>query len=138
MTSFDTLDVATDELAVHDLLARMVVAWDAGDAISFAGLYGEQASVAIAGSYLQGRNEILAFMSGGFAGPLKGTKSDERPQRIRFVAPDVAIVNSLSGIVQPGETVVRPEFQRHATWVVKRVDGSWLAEAYHNCSVERG
>ena len=137
MTSLDTVDLATDEAAVQDLLTTMVAAWNANDAVAFADLYSDSASVTLAGTYLQGRPEILAFMAGGFAGPLKGTRSDERPQRIRFVAPDVAVVNSLSGVVQPGETSVRPEFQRRATWVITRTNGSWLAEAYHNVSVTR-
>lgn len=124
-----------DETAVKDLLAQMVAAWDANDAAAFASLYGDDASVVTAGRYVQGRDDIHAFMSAGFAGALAGTKSVEQPQQVRFVGADVAIVSSVSGYVMAGEQTVRDEMARRATWVLNRkADGGWLVESYHNCA----
>jgi uncharacterized protein (TIGR02246 family) len=137
MTRFDTLDLATDETAVKDLLGRMVAAWGANDADAFAELYTDEATVVTAGSQQQGKDEIRAFMAAGFAGPLKGTTSMEEPQRIRFVAQDVAIVNSLGGFILPGGEAVLPGLQRQATWVLTRAGSGWLVESYHNCAANK-
>jgi uncharacterized protein (TIGR02246 family) len=137
MTKSDTLDLATDEAAVKDLLGQMVAAWGANDADAFAQLYTEEATVATAGAQQQGREAIRAFMAAGFAGPLKGTTSTEDAQRIRFVAPDVAIVNTLGGFILPGGQAVLPSLQRQATWVLSRAGSGWLVESYHNCAANK-
>jgi uncharacterized protein (TIGR02246 family) len=137
MTKLDTPDLATGETAVKDLLARMSAAWDANDAAAFAGLYTDSATVVTTGTYTQGRDEIRAFMAAGFAGPLKGTTSVDEQQRIRFLTEDVAIVNSISGFILPGERAVPAGLERRATWVLTRADGDWLVESYHNCPVDK-
>ena len=134
MTQFDTLDRTTDELAVRDLLERLGAAWDAGDADAFADRYTQDARVVTTGTYTQGREQIRAFMVAGFAGPLKGTTSVERPQQVRFLADNVAIVDSISGYTQPGEQRVPPSIERRATWVLTRTGADWLVESYHNCA----
>jgi uncharacterized protein (TIGR02246 family) len=138
MTRFGPLDLATDETAVRDLLERMAAAWGANDADAFAELYTEEATVVTAGAQQQGKDEIRAFMAAGFAGPLKGTTSVDELQRIRFVAEDVAIVNSLSGFILPGGKAVLPSLQRQATWVLTRAGSNWLVESYHNCAANTG
>jgi len=137
MTQFETLDRTTDEMAVLELLQRMVAAWDAGDANAFADLYTEDGRVVTAGTYSQGREQIRAFTTAGFAGPLKGTKSMERPQHVRFLADNVAIVDSLSGYALPGEESVQPSLERRATWVLARTGAGWLVESYHNCAANK-
>jgi|SRR3954454_12122987 uncharacterized protein (TIGR02246 family) len=127
------LDLATDETAVKDLLAQMVAAWDANDADAFAELYTDDTVVVTTGKYTQGKEGVRAFMAGGFAGPLKGTTSVEEPDQIRFVTDDVAIVNTISGFVLPGEKTVQPSLERRATWVLRRGDDGWRVASYHNC-----
>lgn len=136
MTTIDTLDTrdTNDTVAVADLLARMGAAWAAHDATAFADLYADDATVVTAGTYIQGKEQIRAFMVAGFDGPLRGTESTEQPQRIRFLAPDVAVVDSLGGYRPAGEAVVPPHLQRRATWVLARTGGDWLVESYHNCA----
>lgn len=129
MTTLDTLDTTT----VEGLLAQMVTAWGAHDADAFADLYADDATVVTAGTYVQGKDQIHAFMTAGFAGPLRGTRSVEEPERIRYLSPDVAVVNSRSGFA-PAGAPVPPEAERRATWVLARSDGRWLVESYHNCA----
>ena len=132
MTSVNTVDLTADETAVKDFLRQMGAAWDANDADAFAELYADEATVVTADSQQQGKEEIRAFMAARFAGQLKDTTSTEDPQRIRFVARDVAIVNSLSGFMLPGEKEVLPSLQRRSTWVLSRAGSGWLVESYHN------
>jgi uncharacterized protein (TIGR02246 family) len=133
MTTLDTIAPSTDAAAVTDLLARVGAAWAANDADASAELYTPDASVVTAGSSMLGREAIRGFLASAFAGPLRGTSLSDEHQRVRLVGKDVAIVNSLSAIVQPAEDVVRPEMRRLATWVAVRTEGTWLVAAYHNC-----
>lgn len=124
--------IAVDEAGVKDAFGRIVEAWDGNDADAFADMHTEGATVVTPGLFTEGRERIRAFMAGGFAGPLQGTRSAEVVQSVRFVTPDVAIVSSMGGFTFPGETEVRDELKRRATWVFNRVDGEWRAESYHN------
>jgi uncharacterized protein (TIGR02246 family) len=126
-------EVVTDETAVKDVLTRMVSAWDANDADSFANLYTEDTSVVTSQGHTQGRKALAGFMAAGFGGPLKGTTSVEDVKNVRFATEDVAIVNTLSGFKFPGETEVQPALLRRATWVMTRTADGWLVDAYHNC-----
>ena len=62
-------------------------------------------------------------MTAGFAGPLRGTRSVEEPERIRFLSPDVAVVNSRSGFA-PARGAGAPGGERRATWVLARPTGA--------------
>lgn len=126
--------VATDEAAVKDVLARAVAAWDANDADAFAELYTDDATVVTAGVHQRGKESIRAFMAGGFGGPLKGTRSMEDPQQVRFVTDDVAVVTSLGGFILAGEDKLRDDLERRATWVIARNGADWRVESYHNCA----
>ena len=137
MTRSDTLDRATDETAVQNLLARTVVAWDAHDAGAYAELFTQDATLVTAGLQQEGQQQIRAFMAAVFAGPLKGTTFREESPRIRLVADDVAIVTSLGGVVLPGGQAVLPGHQRRETWVLSRAGSGWLIESFHNCAASK-
>ena len=124
-----------EDTAVQDLFAGLTAAWDANDADAFAGFYTDDAGVVTGAGAVQGRDEIRAFMAAGFAGRLKGTRSVETLGRVRFVGDEVAIVESVSGFLMPGEQTVRDGVDRLATWVLARDRGGWLVAAYHNCAV---
>jgi uncharacterized protein (TIGR02246 family) len=123
--------VATDQ-PVKDLLDQLVAAWDNQDADGYANLYTPDTVVATTGNVTNGRDKLRAFMTAGFNGPLKGTKSVEDIQQIRFITPDVAIVSAVSGFILPGETSVREAIARNATWVITHTEDGWKVASYHN------
>ncbi|MEN0130542.1 MAG: SgcJ/EcaC family oxidoreductase [Brevundimonas sp.] len=133
MTTLDTIELGTAAQAVTDLLTEVADAWAANDADASAALYTPDATVVTAGSIMSGRDAIRSFLAGAFAGPLRGTSLSEEDRQVRLVGDDVAIVNSRSAILQPGEQVARPEMRRLATWVAVRAGGAWLVASYHNC-----
>ena len=115
-----------------EILQATVKAWTANDADAYARLYAEDATVALStGVFLQGREEIRAYMTAGFAGMLKDSTGLDEPQSVRMPGPDTAIVISRSGFTLPGQ---EPHVRR-ATWVLSRHDGDWLVDAYANCPV---
>ena len=133
MTTLDTIELGTAAQAVTELLTRVADAWAANDADTSAALYTQDATVVTAGSIMSGRDAIRSFLAGAFAGPLRGTSLSEEDRQVRLVGDDVAIVNSRSAIIQPGEHDARPDLLRLATWVAVRTDGEWLVASYHNC-----
>jgi uncharacterized protein (TIGR02246 family) len=135
MTKTGTAPTRTsDNQAVRDVLGGIVAAWAANDADAFAGFYADDATVVLPGGVFHvGRNEIRAYMAAGFAGPMKGSRSVDEQENVRFIGDNAAIVVSRSGFQLPGENRVPADRLRRATWVLSKRDDRWLVEAYHNC-----
>src|SRR4051794_34433835 len=111
------------ETEIRGTILAGLDAWAANDADAFAGVYTEDATVALHGGVsLSGREEIRAYMAKGFAGPFKGSRSCDEAESIR-VHGDTATVVSLSGVVMPGQAAAAPEHLRRATWTLVRQDG---------------
>ena len=125
----------SDHKAITDVLHRVDAAWAANDADAFADLYRADGTVVLPGRNLVGREAIRADMKEKYAGVYRGTTSRNDAESIRLLGSDAAVVVGLSGIMAPGERTVAPEFQRRATWVLSRQDGTWLVDAYHNSPV---
>jgi uncharacterized protein (TIGR02246 family) len=130
--------ITTDSPAgteVLDVIQGTVAAWSANDPDAFADLYATDATIVLnGGTFLRGREEIRAFMTAGFQGPLRGTRGVDEPLSVRTIG-DTAVVVSRSGFLQPGEDTLAPDRVRMATWMLIRQDGRWLVAAYHNSTV---
>jgi uncharacterized protein (TIGR02246 family) len=125
-------DTAT---AVRDTIRATLDAWNAHDATTYAGWYAPDATVVLQdGTFLQGRDELRAYMAAGFAGRLRGTRGTDEQQSVRVIG-DAAVVVSRSGFLLPGEETVAAERLRRATWTLTRHDDRWLVAAYHNCAM---
>jgi uncharacterized protein (TIGR02246 family) len=118
--------------AVRDVLQRSYKAWAAADAEAFADLYTEDATVVLRGTFLRGRDAVRDYMTGAFAGRLKGSQGVDEPLDVRVVGGHTAIVVSEAGVRMPGEHSVPAERQVVATWVLSKEDGQWLVTAYAN------
>lgn len=122
--------------AAAELPKRMIAAWSANDAEAFAHLFTEDATMVLPGDvYLSGREEICAYMTAAYQGPLKGTGVAGAPLGLRLLSEDSGVIVTRGGILAPGETEVRPEREIRATWVVARHDGAWYIAAYHNSPI---
>jgi uncharacterized protein (TIGR02246 family) len=127
--------MTSEDKAVIDVLDRFYVAWAAGDADTIADLYTKDATVVMPGVYDTSADEVRAFFTAGFAGPLKGSSAIDEERSVRLYGSDAAIVISTSGILMAGETSVPAPRLVRATWVLARQDGRWLIAAYHNCAL---
>ena len=124
-----------DETAIQAVLASSYAAWAVGDAAGMVADYTQDATAIMPGSLRDGRDAIRASMATAFAGPLKGTTTDNRQVSLRFVGDDAAIVVSESGILFGGQSEVPDERKVNATWVLEKRDGRWLVAGYHNSPV---
>jgi len=130
MTS--TTDTSSAVAGVKETLAGVYRTWADNDGAAFAELYVDDATVAMAGNFHQGKQEIAKYMSMGFAGPLKGSRGVDVPQSIRILGDDTAVVVSKAGVLMAGEEELPSERERIATWVLVKEDDRWLIAAYSN------
>jgi len=126
------------EAPIRAIVAQQAAAWDAGDAAyakdlapdaSFTNLFGMVMYGAAA--FAERHRQILATF-------YKGTTKHHAIRRIRFVTPDVAIVdidNEVRGVkAMPAGIVVPPDgiVKTGLMEVFVRRGGRWWVEAYHN------
>ena len=134
---------ADAEREVRAIVAEQAEAWNSGDGrryaahvspdVSFTNLFG----MVMYGSaaFIERHQEILASF-------YKGTTKRHAVRRVRFVTPDVAIVdidNELRGVKQmpagiptPPDGIIRTQLME----VFARRNGRWVIEAYHNVDVK--
>ncbi len=131
------------EAAIRAIVAEQVVAWNAGDGKSYASHLTSDASFTNlfgmvmygAAAFEKRHTEILWTF-------YRGTSKQHVVRRLRFVTPDVAIVDidnevrgvkaMPAGIVVPADGVVRTQLME----VFVRRNGKWWIEAYHNVDVK--
>ena len=134
---------AASEAPIRAIVADQVVAWNAGDGPGYARHLAPDASFTNlfgmvmygAPAFAQRHAEILATF-------YKGTTKQHVIRRIRFVTPDVAIVDidnqvrgvkaMPAGIVVPADGIVKTQLME----IFVRRNGRWSIEAYHNVDVK--
>ena len=134
---------AASEAPIRAIVAEQAVAWNAGDGQAYARHLAPDASftnlfgmvIYGAPAFAQRHEEILSTF-------YKGTAKHHTIRRIRFVTPDVAIVdidNEVRGVkAMPGGIVVPPDgiIRTQLMEVFVRRDGRWWIEAYHNVDLK--
>lgn len=134
---------AAAETAIRAVIAEQVVAWNAGDGSRYASHLAPDASFTnLFGMVMYGapafasrHNEILSTF-------YRGTTKQHVVRRIRFITPDVAIVdidNEVRGVTSmPGGILVPPNgvVRTQLMEVFVRREGRWWIEAYHNVDVK--
>ena len=122
-----------DEAAIRKLMASMVTAWTTGDAKSLAAVYTIDADYGSStGFTANGRAEIEQAYVGQFAGVYKGTTLKLTITNVRFLTPDVAIVNAafeVTGVRGPGGQPAPPRKGANMSIMV-RTKGEWLMAAH--------
>jgi uncharacterized protein (TIGR02246 family) len=134
---------AGSEAAIRAIVADQVAAWDAGDGQGYARHLAAEASFTnLFGMVMYGAPAFAARHAEILATFYKGTTKHHAIRRIRFVAPDVAIVDidnevrgvraMPAGIVVPPDGIVRTQLME----VLVRRGDRWWVEAYHNVDVK--
>lgn len=134
---------APSEAAIRDIVADQVVAWNAGDGEAYARHLAPEASFTnIFGMVMYGKTAFAQRHSEILATFYKGTTKHHAIRRIRFVTPDVALVdidNEVRGVrAMPGGIVAPPDgvIKTQLMEVFVRRQQQWWIEAYHNVDVK--
>lgn len=134
---------ATSEDEIRGIVSGQVAAWNAGDGNAYAQYLALDASFTnIFGMVMYGRQAFATRHTEILATFYKGTTKHHAIRRIRFITPDVALVdidNEVRGVktmpgggIVPTDGVVKTQLME----VFVRRDGRWLIEAYHNVDVK--
>ena len=134
---------AAGEAPIRAIVAAQAAAWDAGDGTAYAVDLAPEASFTNlfgmvmygAPAFAERHRQILSTF-------YKGTTKHHAIRRIRFVTPDVAIVDidnevrgvkaMPAGIAVPPDGVIRTQLME----VFVRRGGRWWVEAYHNVDLK--
>lgn len=123
---------ATDETAVRALCRQLWDAWNQRSSDAFAALFAEDGYVVgFDGSAMNGRTEVESQLRRIFTDHVTaayvGTVREER-----FLAPDVALVRAVAGMVPPGQTDLNPAVNAIQVLVAAKRAGSWRIVSYQN------
>jgi uncharacterized protein (TIGR02246 family) len=121
-----------DKAAIAALTQKVVAAWAYHDADTFASVFTDDGTMILSGVYCEGRDEVRAYMAEAFEGRYKGTQVTGKPISIRVLGPETAILLSLGGVLESGETEPSESGSIRASWLVVRQDGQWRLAAYQN------
>jgi len=127
------------ETAIRAIVAEQAVAWNAGDGARYSARVAPEASFTnIFGMVMYGAPAFAARHAEILSTFFKGTTKTHVVRRIRFVTPDVAIVdidNEVRGIkTMPAGVALPPGgvLKTQLMEVYVRRNGQWWIEAYHN------
>ncbi len=122
---------------LRNLLQQVLDAWERGDGRALAAAFAEDGDVILFdGSHLNGGLQIAAVMQHLFDTALKGTRCLAQVKALRFVTPEVALMQMLGGVVFPGEAVVPAERCSVQTFVAVRIRGTWRVASFQSTRMQ--
>lgn len=123
---------SADENAVRALYARLHDAWNARDAAAFAGQFVEDGeAIGYDGSEMFGRAQIAATLQQIFADHDTAAYV-AKVRGVRFLAPDIAHLRAVAGLVPPGQSDIAPQLSAIQTLVAIKRDGQWRIASFQN------
>jgi len=132
-----------DEAGIRAIIAEQVGAWNAGDAKAFSASFAENGSFTnIRGTVFYGHRAFEDRHVEIFRTFFKGSKLEMSPTKIRFVRPDVAIVDIATKVgrlrgAPPGVKLgADGSIHTRLQEVFVKDDGEWRVESYHNVDVK--
>jgi uncharacterized protein (TIGR02246 family) len=132
-----------DESRFRQIVAEQVAAWNVGDAKGFSLRFAEDGSFTnIRGTVFYGHRAFEDRHAEIFKTIFKGSKLAMSVSKVRFVRPDVAIVDvstELSGVqgTPPGvKSTADGKIRTRLQEVFVRDKGEWSIASYHNVDVK--
>ncbi len=132
-----------DETAVRNIIQEEIAAWNAGDAVAYSRHFAADGTFTnIRGQFFTGREAFIERHDFIFKGIYRGTTLKQDVVSLKFVRPDVAVVEvltALSGIqkLSPGTTAdAKGRLRTRLLQVMVKDGGEWKIVAYHNTDVK--
>lgn len=136
---------AGDDAAIRKIVQEEADAWTRGDAVAYSRYFAQDGVFTnIRGELFTGYEAFLKRHEELFKGPYHGTTLHHDIVSLRFLRPDVAVVNVLtavSGIQKfgPGLTPdAKGRLRTRLLQVLVKENGEWKIIDYHNVDVKAG
>jgi uncharacterized protein (TIGR02246 family) len=123
---------SADEAPIRSLYHNLLNAWNKRDAHAFAALLTLDGNVVgFDGSQMNGQSEVESTLSQIFTDHQTAAYVG-KVREIRFLAPDVAVLRAVSGMVPPGGSDINPAVNTIQSLVAVKVDNQWRIALYQN------
>lgn len=123
---------APETAPVAALYQQLLHSWNRRDAEGFATLFDDEGhSIGFDGSPMTGRTEIAATLGQIFADHVTATYV-AKIRAVRFLAPDVALLRAVVGMVPPGQSDINPAVNALQTIVAVKHDDGWRIALLQN------
>lgn len=124
--------LANDEPAIRSLYQQLLHSWNVRNAPAFAALFSADGSVVgFDGSVVDGQAAIAEHLQQIFASHQTATYIGI-VREVRFLAPDVALLRAVSGMLPPGQADINPAVNTIHALVAARHGASWRIALYQN------
>lgn len=135
----------TDEAAIREILKEEVAAWNKGDANGYSRHFATDGTFTnLLGMFFQGREAFRERHEQIFRGAYRGSTKQLDLVSLKFVCPNVAIVETLQTVtgfqkLLPGTSAdAKGRLRTRLLQVLVKDGGEWKIAAYHNVDVKSG
>lgn len=120
------------EQTLGKLYGQLLTSWNSRDADAFAALFADDGNVVgFDGSQVDGRPAIAAHLRAIFADHLTAAYVGI-VREVRLLAPDVALLRAVAGMVPPGQADINPAVNTIQSLIATQRDGVWRIVLYQN------
>jgi uncharacterized protein (TIGR02246 family) len=134
--------VPADEAAVRSIIQEEIAAWNAGDAVAFARHFAADGTFTnIRGQFFTGREAFMERHDFIFKGVYRGTTMKQDVVSLKFVRPEVAVVETLTAVIgiqkpSPGMSLDgNGRLRSRLLQVMVKDGGGWKIVTFHNTDV---
>lgn len=134
-----------DEALIQNILQEETTAWNAGDATLYSSHFADDGTFTnILGQFFVGHQVFMERHEQIFKTVFKGTKLESNIVSLRFIKPDVAIVETIawvSGVTAPppgAKLDAKGRLAVRLLQVMMKQGADWKIVAYHNIDIKPG
>jgi uncharacterized protein (TIGR02246 family) len=118
-------------LIVH-LYQELIQSWNSRNADDYAGLFAEDGNiVGFDGSQMNGRSEIAAEIGRIFEDHVTAPYY-VKVREVRFLAPNVALLRAVAGMIPPGQTDINPAANSIQSLIAVKRFEAWEIALFQN------
>jgi uncharacterized protein (TIGR02246 family) len=134
---------SSDEIAIRNIIQEEITAWNAGDAAAYSRHFAAEGTFTnVRGQFFTGRQAFMDRHDFVFKGQFHGSTLKQDIVSLKFVRPDVAVVEVLTSVtgiqkLSPGTgTDDKGRLRTRLLQVIVKDGGEWKIVAYHNIDVK--
>ncbi len=135
--------VSCDETAIRNIIHEQIAAWNTGNAVAYARHFAEDGTFTnVRGQFFTGRQAFIDRHDFLFKGQFHGSTLKQDVVSLKFVRPDVAVVEVLTSVTGfqklPPGTSVDAKGRLRTRWlqVIAKENAEWKIVTYHNTDVK--